>query len=646
MAAGSPERRRRGTPGPARTGGRSRGRRCRPRSAPPRDRAGRSGPAPARARAVGPPRPSRARRASPRARTPSHEPPGAKSPDSSARDGNRSIDAVGPAAHAVETRAADHGHAPPRSGPGPEHGQGVVVEEVARCSTPAPDGAGEPLLVHREVHAGQAVHPGGRSRAGLRVEAGGWPERTRWWLRARPWPRRSRRTGGWIRRPGPAPRRAPSASTTQTSVFDAPPSTARTSRPGGRPVARPRLNRSRRRSRITGDVTFDSVGTKVAVVGGGSTYTPELVDSLCAHEDRLVVDELVLLDPDADRLEAVGGLAERILRGRGWAGHLVTTDQRDRAIDGADFVVVQLRVGGQAARHTDETLPIGYGCLGQETTGPGGLAKALRTVPLVLEIAEETAAPGRAGRLGGRLHQPGRDRDPGPGRRGPPGGGPVQRGHPRPAPDRPLPRGRSRHRRARARRAQPSDLGPIGGGRRGGPTARAARPLRPRARAGERRPRRASPPARGAALLLPALLLLPRPEPGRAVRPRLAVPGRGGGRARGRAAGRVPGPGPRHQAEKALLPGRRLLLGGGGAADGLAPRRHRRHPGGRRPQRRRRARPARRRGGRGPLHGRTATAPIRCPSGPCPPTCRVWSPTARRTSAWRSRRRCRGAGRP
>ena len=200
----------------------------------------------------------------------------------------------------------------------------------------------------------------------------------------------------------------------------------------------------------------------MAVIGGGSTYTPELVDSLCAHEDRLVVDELVLLDPDTDRLEAVGGLAGRILRQRGWAGDLVTTDDRRRAIDGADFVVVQLRVGGQAARHTDETLPIGYGCLGQETTGPGGLAKALRTVPLVLEIAEETADPGRRRGLGGGLHQSGRHRDPGPGRRGAPGGRAVQRGHPRPAPHRPLSRGRPRYRRARARGAEPSDLGPVG----------------------------------------------------------------------------------------------------------------------------------------------------------------------------------------
>jgi 6-phospho-beta-glucosidase len=133
------------------------------------------------------------------------------------------------------------------------------------------------------------------------------------------------------------------------------------------------------------------VGVKVAVVGGGSTYTPELVDGLCDHEDRMKVDDLVLLDPDEGRREAVGGLSERILRTRGWRGTFSTTADRDAALEGADFVVVQLRIGGQAARHVDETLPVGYGCLGQETTGAGGLAKALRTVPTILELAEETA---------------------------------------------------------------------------------------------------------------------------------------------------------------------------------------------------------------------------------------------------------------
>ena len=133
------------------------------------------------------------------------------------------------------------------------------------------------------------------------------------------------------------------------------------------------------------------------MVGGGSTYTPELVDGLCDNEDRMVVDDLVLLDPSAERREAVGGLAERILRARGWGGTFGTTADRDAALEGADFVVVQLRIGGQAARHIDETLPVGYGCLGQETTGAGGLAKALRTVPTVLEIAEETAQRGNPG---------------------------------------------------------------------------------------------------------------------------------------------------------------------------------------------------------------------------------------------------------
>ena len=139
------------------------------------------------------------------------------------------------------------------------------------------------------------------------------------------------------------------------------------------------------------------VGTKVVVVGGGSTYTPELVDGLCDVEDRMVVDDLVLLDPSDLRREVVGGLSERILRARGWSGTFSTTADPHAALEGADFVVVQLRIGGQAARHVDETLPVGYGCLGQETTGAGGLAKALRTVPIVLELAEEMAARSNRG---------------------------------------------------------------------------------------------------------------------------------------------------------------------------------------------------------------------------------------------------------
>ena len=133
---------------------------------------------------------------------------------------------------------------------------------------------------------------------------------------------------------------------------------------------------------------------KIAVVGGGSTYTPELVEGFVAHRDRLPVDELVLLDPNPQRLEVVGGVARRILKKRRWPGILTLTADRDRALDGASFVVIQFRVGGQQARLIDETLPLEFGCIGQETTGPGGFAKALRTVPVVLEIAEQVARIG------------------------------------------------------------------------------------------------------------------------------------------------------------------------------------------------------------------------------------------------------------
>lgn len=136
------------------------------------------------------------------------------------------------------------------------------------------------------------------------------------------------------------------------------------------------------------------MGIKIAVVGGGSTYTPELIEGFLTRRERLPVDELVLLDIDPQRLEIVGGLARRILTRNEWAGELVLTDDRDRAFDGAHFVIVQLRVGGQAARLVDETLPLEFGCIGQETTGPGGFAKALRTVPVVLDIAEQTARRG------------------------------------------------------------------------------------------------------------------------------------------------------------------------------------------------------------------------------------------------------------
>lgn len=127
---------------------------------------------------------------------------------------------------------------------------------------------------------------------------------------------------------------------------------------------------------------------KLAVVGGGSTYTPELIDGFARLRDTLPVEELVLVDPAADRLELVGGLARRIFAKQDHAGKITTTTDLDAGVAGADAVLLQLRVGGQAARNKDETWPLECGCIGQETTGAGGLAKALRTVPVVLDIAE------------------------------------------------------------------------------------------------------------------------------------------------------------------------------------------------------------------------------------------------------------------
>lgn len=127
---------------------------------------------------------------------------------------------------------------------------------------------------------------------------------------------------------------------------------------------------------------------RITVIGAGSTYTPELVEGFARRAEVLGLRELVLYDIDPDRLDIVGGLARRILARTGFAGSVTTSTDLDFAVTGAAAVLIQLRVGGQAARLTDETIPLKYGVIGQETTGPGGFAKALRTVPVVLDIAD------------------------------------------------------------------------------------------------------------------------------------------------------------------------------------------------------------------------------------------------------------------
>jgi 6-phospho-beta-glucosidase len=127
---------------------------------------------------------------------------------------------------------------------------------------------------------------------------------------------------------------------------------------------------------------------KLTVVGGGSTYTPELVDGIARLGSVLDVEELALVDPATDRLELVGQLARRMFAREGHPGVVTWTDDLTAGLADAHAVLLQLRVGGQLARRGDETLPLTCGCVGQETTGVGGLAKALRTVPVVLDIAE------------------------------------------------------------------------------------------------------------------------------------------------------------------------------------------------------------------------------------------------------------------
>jgi len=128
---------------------------------------------------------------------------------------------------------------------------------------------------------------------------------------------------------------------------------------------------------------------KVAVIGGGSTYTPELVNGFLTRTDQFPLKELCLMDIDAARLEIIGGFARRMVEARGSPFKVVlTTDQRE-AIKNASYVTTQLRVGQMEARRKDEYLGQRHGLIGQETTGVGGMAKALRTIPVILKIAED-----------------------------------------------------------------------------------------------------------------------------------------------------------------------------------------------------------------------------------------------------------------
>ncbi len=140
---------------------------------------------------------------------------------------------------------------------------------------------------------------------------------------------------------------------------------------------------------------------KVAVIGGGSTYTPELINGFIARTNSLPLTELWLMDINPERLDIVGKFAQRMVdakgdQAKGSPFKVILTTDRKEAICGASYVITQLRVGMMEARRADEYLGQRHGLIGQETTGVGGMAKALRTIPVILDIAREMreSAPG------------------------------------------------------------------------------------------------------------------------------------------------------------------------------------------------------------------------------------------------------------
>lgn len=132
-------------------------------------------------------------------------------------------------------------------------------------------------------------------------------------------------------------------------------------------------------------------GLKIAIIGGGSSYTPEIIEGFIVRKDELPVREIYLVDikEGQEKLNIVGNLAKRMVEKAGIDININLTLDRREALKDADFVVTQFRVGGLEARAKDERFPLKYNVLGQETTGPGGFAKGLRTIPVMLDICKD-----------------------------------------------------------------------------------------------------------------------------------------------------------------------------------------------------------------------------------------------------------------
>lgn len=128
---------------------------------------------------------------------------------------------------------------------------------------------------------------------------------------------------------------------------------------------------------------------KIAIIGAGSSYTPEIIEKLSEMREQIQVSEIVLMDIDEKRMEVMTSFCKRFATHLNYQTKIWGTLDRKKAIEGSDYVITQLRVGGNGARVNDEKIPMRYGLIGQETTGPGGFMKALRTIPVMLDIARD-----------------------------------------------------------------------------------------------------------------------------------------------------------------------------------------------------------------------------------------------------------------
>ena len=128
---------------------------------------------------------------------------------------------------------------------------------------------------------------------------------------------------------------------------------------------------------------------KIAIIGAGSTYTPELIEGLINKKDTLPLKKLFLMDIEDRKLNIVGGLSKRMIEAAGLDCEVTLTTSLEEAIDKADFVLAQIRVGKLPARVLDERIPLKYDLIGQETNGIGGFFKGMRTIPVIMDIAKK-----------------------------------------------------------------------------------------------------------------------------------------------------------------------------------------------------------------------------------------------------------------